>query len=73
MGNTGIINNLFKQIFKAFEKSYDQIAGFDMGYVEIKDLCRKAWKIEEKKRFNIKRSERTGVKYCNCNENRPGT
>ena len=40
--NSNIVN-LIKQTFKDVDYIYRDTAGFDMGYEELKDLCRKAW------------------------------
>ena len=35
---------LFQQTLKDIEHIYKDIAGFDMSYDELKELCREAWK-----------------------------
>ena len=61
---------LFKQTAKTVQSLYNDIAGFDMSYEELKNLCREVWKNE----FNylkIERSKNRQVRYSIWNESNP--
>ena len=59
---------LFNQTLKDIEHVYRDVAGYDMSYDEIKELCRKSW--EEKYNYLcIDRSKkRDQGRYFICNE-----
>ena len=66
--NNSNIIILFQQTLKDVEHIYRDIAGFDMSYEELKELCREAWR----ERYNyllINRLEdKNGSRYKICNE-----
>ena len=69
--NNNNIIILFQQTLKDVKHIYRDIAGFDMSYEELKELCREAWR----ERYNyllINRLEdKNGSRYKICNESNP--
>ena len=57
---------LFKQTAKTVQNLYNDIAGFDMDYIEFKNLCREAWN----KKYSYLKINRLcdDEKYTICNE-----
>ena len=61
---------LFNQTLKDIEHIYRDVAGYDMGFDEFKELCRKSWD-EDYNYLSFDRSEkRDQGRYCICNENK---
>ena len=71
MRNNSNVIILFQQTLKDVQHIYTDIAGFDMSYDELKELCREAWR----ERYNyllINRLEdKNGKIYMICNESNP--
>ena len=61
---------LFNQTLKDIEHINRDVAGYDMNYDELKDLCRKSWE-EDYNYLCIDRSKkRKKGRYCICNESK---
>ena len=61
---------LFNQTLKDIEHIYRDVAGYDMNYEELKEICRKSWE-EDYNYLCIDRSKkRDQGRYCICNESK---
>ena len=61
---------LFNQTLKVIEHIYRDVAGYDMNYDELKDLCRKSWEEDYNYLFIDRSKKRDQGKYCICNESK---
>ena len=61
---------LFIQTLNVIERLYRDVAGYDIGYDEYKELCRKSWD-EDYNYLCIDRYKKRDQRiYCICNENK---
>ena len=59
---------LFNQTLKVIEHIYRDVAGYDMNYVEFKELCGKSWEEDYNYLYIDRFKKRDPGKYCICNE-----
>ena len=62
---------LFQQTLKDIEHIYRDIAGFDISYDDIKELCREAWKEKHNYLLLNRLEDENGSNYQVCNESNP--
>ena len=68
--NNSIKIILFNQTLKDIGHIYRDVAGYDINYAELKELCRKSWE-EDYNYLYIDRSKKGDQgKYCICNESK---
>ena len=61
---------LFNQTLKDMEHIYRDVAGFDMHYDELKELCRKSWEEDYNYLYFDRSKKREQGKYRTCNESK---
>ena len=62
---------LFQQTLKDVEHIYRDIAGFDMSYDEVKNLCKEAWRDKYNYLLINRLEDKNGSKYMICIESNP--
>ena len=61
---------LFDQTLKVMENIFQDVGGYDMGYGEFKQLCRKSWEDEYNYLCIDESKTRDSGRYCICNESK---
>ena len=61
---------LFAQTLKDFEHIYRDASGYDMGYDELKHLCRRAWEEDYNYLYIDRSKKRDQGRYYICNESK---
>ena len=68
--NNGNKNILFNQTLKGTEHKYRDVAGYDMNYDEVKEICRKSWEEDYNYLYIDRSKKRDQGRYCICNESK---
>ena len=61
---------LFNPTLKDIEHIYRDVAGYDMSYDELEELCKESWENDYKYLCNDRSKKRDQGRYCICNKSK---